>query len=447
MGKLTPVGAHRLTCDDCLKVMEKLPDNSVDSIVTDPPYGIGFLGAQWDSAVPGETFAREALRVLKPGGHLIAFAATKTVHRLAVAVEDSGFEIRDLISWLNWMGMPHSLDVSQAIDKQKHNRKQVLQVTRWIREARDAAGITNGDIDRAFGVNGMAGHWTSIKSQPSVPHLDQVPQLLELLKISKLPTKINKLLIEINAPAGEVSADWYDREITGKHAVGHGMALYTNKHTDSDLEYKAKVRRDKASSAAAQRWQGWGTALKPCQEPALLARKPFEGSVADNVQEHGVGGLNIDACRHPEGDPGWPGPQSMNLDAVQRQQTTPGVAFSAAAPGHVQNTFDERGRWPGNIYQCPKPPASEKGAGVMHPTVKPVMLMRWLARLVTPPGGTILEPFAGSGTTLVAGHAEGFKIIAVEREPEYCDIITERMRQVAPDMNIERLKGFEDGET
>jgi site-specific DNA-methyltransferase (adenine-specific) len=137
----------------------------------------------------------------------------------------------------------------------------------------------------------------------------------------------------------------------------------------------------------------------------------------------------------------------MNLDAVQRQQTTPGVAFSAAAPGHVQNTFDERGRWPGNIYQCPKPPASEKGAGVMHPTVKPVMLMRWLARLVTPPGGTILEPFAGSGTTLVAGHAEGFKIIAVEREPEYCDIITERMRQVAPDMNIERLKGFEDGET
>lgn len=440
---------HWVACGDCIEVMAKLPPNSVDSIVTDPPYGIGFLGKDWDEAVPGDAFAKAALRVLKPGGHLIAFAATRTVHRLAVALEDAGFEVRDMIAWVQWMGMPHSLDISKSIDKLKHHRAEVLEVCTWVREAREAAGLTNKDIDDAFGFNGMAGHWTSKTSQPLVPYLEQVPKLLEVLGVEDPPPRIRKLLLDINAPEGQPGRNWWKREVTGQHAIPHAMKMYLSKHeasaplsvhTDGGNE-----RRDNAASNEARQWQGWGTGLKPAQEPAVMVRKPFAGGVTHNVLEHGVGALNIDACRHLEGDTAWPGPQAMNHDAIQRQQSTPTVNFSGAAPGHIQPTFDERGRWPANLYQCPKPPPSEKGAGVNHPTVKPVGLMRWLVRLVTPPGGTVLEPFAGSGSTLVAAEAEGFRVIAIENVPTYCDIIKARMAQVAPELEALRRGKAETG--
>ena len=341
VGEVVEVGRQKVICGDCIETMKELEENSIDAIVTDPPYGIGFMGKGWDCSVPGEDFAREALRVLKPGGHLIAFAATRTVHRLTVSLEDAGFEIRDLISWLQWQGFPKSMDISKNIDNE----------------------------------------------------------------------------------------------------------------------------------ADAKKWQGWGTALKPSHEPAVLARKPVEGTVAENVLRYGTGGLNIDATRIPFGDESWPGPQGHeDLEAKQRQQSTPTVNVRSTSPGMVYDMFKDSGRWPGNLYYCPKPARAEKelgcdelnpktgaeatdrnegtaglkspraGAGRTasevrnyHPTVKPVRLMRWLLRMVTPPGGVVLEPFAGSGTTLVASELEGLETIGIEREPEYVDICRARVEGVIDD--------------
>jgi hypothetical protein len=195
----------------------------------------------------------------------------------------------------------------------------------------------------------------------------------------------------------------------------------------------------------AKKWEGWGTALKPSHEPAVLARKPLKGTVAENVLRYGTGGLNIDATRIPFGDESWPG----STDELE--------------------TSSDLGRWPGNIYYCPKPARAEKELGCdelqgksreevtgrkvgsagqqharsgltrqgemgnHHPTVKPVRLMRWLLRMVTPPGGVVLEPFAGSGTTLVASELEGLETIGIEREPEYVDICRARVEGVIDD--------------
>jgi len=367
-GEVVKLGNHTLHCGDCIEVMRGLEDNSVDSIVCDPPYGIGFMSKDWDCEVPGDEFAQEAFRVLKPGGHLIAFAACRTVHRLMVNVEDAGFEIRDLISWLQWQGFPKSLDVSKAIDK--------------------AAGI-----------------------QPS--------------RVTDNPT-------------GSLG--------------GFGDAGWNN--TPRQLHY------DTPTTPEAKQWSGWGTALKPSQEPAVLARKPLEGTVADNVLKWGTGGLNIDGCRIPYGDISWPGPQEgsggWNGDPAGLNGAIYGTYSGKGGPRPVD------GRWPANIYHCPKPSRSEREKGCeelpvssredvtgrkagsagqkharsgmtrtgevknIHPTVKPTNLMRWLVRLVTPKDGIILEPFCGSGTTLLAAELEGFNCTAIEREPKYCDIIRAR---------------------
>ena len=368
-GDVVTIGRHTLHCVDCMELLRSLPDNSVDSICTDPPYGISFMGKGWDVAVPGDKWAAECLRVLKPGGHLIAFAATRTVHRLMVSLEDAGFELRDLIGWLQWQGFPKSHDASKAIDALHGAEREVL------------------------------GH-------------------------------------------GPV-----------KKTVSHCMSNSgQNKIGARKTFYGAPVSED------VKRWHGWGTALKPAHEPAVLARKPLEGTVAENLLKHGVGALNIDGCRIAYEDPAWPGPNGPTglqpyTRTVQQRES------QAANHKHVNYTDHDLGRWPANIYHCPKPSRSEREAGCdeleprnpgfgsqslkgishtiqgprlgnNHPTVKPQTLMRWLSRLITPPGGTLLEPFAGSGTTMVAAEREGFVCIAAEMEPAYCDIIRARLTHV-----------------
>ncbi|QDP51609.1 MAG: putative modification methylase [Prokaryotic dsDNA virus sp.] len=336
-GDVIELGRHVLHCGDCIETMRGMPENSIDAIVTDPPYGIGFMSKNWDVAVPGEDWARECLRVLKPGGHLIAFAATRTVHRLTVAVEDAGFEIRDQIAHIQYQGFPKSLSV---------------------------------------------------------------PAQLE--------------------------------------------------------------------GSDAQRFEGYGTALKPAFEPAVLARKPLSGTVAANCLEWGTGGLNIDGCRYAYGDPAWPGPGDRPPAVPQRDNLRYSMGDGAGRNGERLDV-PELGRWPANIYACPKPSRSEReqgceelpgrtgaeaverkegtagldnpraGAGRTasevknyHPTVKPIRLMRWLVRLVSPPAldgvpPVVLETFGGSGTTIVAAELEGVRCIGIEMEPSYCDIIRARL--------------------
>jgi DNA modification methylase len=368
-GGFYQIGGQQVACGDCVEVMRGLPANSIDSIVTDPPYGIGFMSKDFDSPSKmlgqmstgheqrgafayGGTHSRgyadndneifqawserwltEAFRVLKDGGHIIAFAATRTVHRLTVAVEDAGFEIRDQLGWCYYSGFPKSLNISKQIEEED---------------------------------------------------------------LSKL-------------------------------------------------------------------WEGWGTALKPAYEPCVLARKPIaEKNVASQVLKTGTGAINIDACRFAYGDPCWIGPQ----DPVGPRSTA-GYQTGGFVGGKLTNpisTVDPQARWPANLYQCPKPSRSEREEGLedleaiagfdavnrkegsagvdnpragagrtagevknFHPTVKPVNLMRWLIRLVTPPNGLVLEPFLGSGTTGVASSLEGFRSIGIEKEESYADICLQRI--------------------
>ena len=439
---------------DCLDVMRTLPDCSVDSVVTDPPYGIGFMGKVWDHQAireaverdhatrkslgpdsdsrPGraaprsssafgdaaiiagpvtgglpfqqwcESWARECLRVLKPGGHILAFGGTRTSHRLACGVEDAGFEMRDSIAWLYGSGFPKSLDVSKAIDKAAGAQRKAVGPNRWAEKgtAQDF-GIVNDD------------GW-----QPS-PRTDTAP-----------------------------------------------------------------------ATADARTWQGWGTALKPAFEPVVMGRKPLIGTVAANVLAYGTGALNIDGCRvageaqpfgngtkrsagimgeseprgawAPTASGRWPANVVLDDTQAAALDRQSGTLTSGANPTRrgADKFRDAYGDFTGQEECTPargadsggasrffptfryeaKAPTSERPrvGGVAHPTVKPVDFMRWLVRLVTPPGGVVLDPFAGSGTTAEACVVEGFRCITIEREAAYLPLIMARL-----DKPIARVLGVE----
>ena len=336
----------RLINGDCLKILRAMPDNSIDSAVIDPPYGLGkvpdprvllrqwldgeeyaakgggFMGQKWDAFVPGPRLWSELARVLKPGAHAVIFAGQRTADVMGIALRLGGFEIRDLGAWQTWQGFPKSLDV--------------------------------GD--------------------------------------------------------------------------------------------------------------GRGTALKPCLEPWILARVPFAGTVADNVKRWGTGAINIDACRYGYGDPAWPGPgdeqaarSNASGDRGHCESRSRRSDFALTA-----GSFDPGGRWPANVYACPKPSTAEREAGCeglkkaptditgrkpgsagqnharagmtgnrmrgnAHPTVKPIQLIRWLQRLVTPRDGVTLDTHCGSGTSLIAAHLEGLRAIGCELSPDYCTIARARL--------------------
>ena len=322
---------------DCLDILKTMPDESVDAIVTDPPYGLSFMGKKWDYDVPSEDIWRECLRVLKPGGHLLAFAGTRTQHRMAVRIEDAGFEIRDMIAWLYGSGFPKSHDVSKAIDKAAGAEREVI------------------------GVAGKSGS-------------------------------------ERNSMAGDFAGGEY---------------MATAPATD-----------------AARQWRGWGTALKPAMEPVTVARKPLIGTVAENVLAHGTGAINVDGSR--VGD-----------------EVLPAAIAGQAKIGTFERglmiTPERTGRWPANVvhdgsdepvallgdaarfFYCAKAAKKDRCKGNNHPTVKPTDLMRYLVRLVTPPGGVVLDPFMGSGSTGKAAKLEGFGFIGIEREAQYVEIARARI--------------------
>ena len=392
-----------LYAGDCIEVMRQMPEASVDAIVTDPPYGLEFMGRDWDGfGTPlgfqtwTESWAREALRILKPGGHLLAFAGTRTYHRMASGVEDAGFEIRDCIAWMYGSGFPKSLDVSKAIDKAAGAEREVIG-SKLGRPgmAKDGSNQRNG-FDAAFGGDSSGAMAT-----------------------------------DITAPA----------------------------------------------TPEAAKWQGWGTALKPAFEPIVVARKPLIGTVAANVLEHGTGALNIDACRigtdsicssgqgiksgannfigggkdtqPPSVHIGrWPANIALDETAASILDQQSGVSTSTAKPRN-NNDFESvsKGAEKANttfghedtggasrFFYTAKASRHDRNAGGLadntHPTVKPTELMRWLIRLVTPPGGIILDPFGGSGSTGLAARAENTRCILIEREPEYLNIIRDRLSQL-----------------
>jgi DNA modification methylase len=548
---------------DCLDVMASLPDASIDAVVTDPPYGLEFMGKEWDAPwrttgdvvtdpadVGGfqdgnggnpysrsrirfgigagfqqwcEQWATECLRVLKPGGHLLAFGGTRTWHRLACAVEDAGFELRDSIAWLYGSGFPKSLDVSKAIDKANGRKfEDRYALGRHIKEQREAAGLTRADVNAWFGYRDGCEHWE--RQDPAgarVPTLADWQVLRDRLGLSDE----HLLLIE--------------REEAERAVVGASAWTNSAKHfvPGEDHTQRLQLNITAPATPAARQWQGWGTALKPAFEPIVVARKPLAGTVAGNVLAWGTGAINVDGCRVESSTPvqkgagsygfaddrthgyvlgagreyqsagRWPTNVVLDGDAADELDRQSGTSVSRASAGRngrdeaeatwgLRRTADEvRGhddsggssrffpvfryeakaptaerprvkaegggngrqnyggykvkacdecgrRWPSNEPQpCGhdawtwQEPLDREPDTVAHPTVKPLALMRWLVRLVTPPGGTVLEPFAGSGTTAEACVIEGFRCIAIEREAAYLPLIVARLtKPIQPDL-------------
>jgi len=426
---------------DCLEVLRSLPDCSVDSVVTDPPYGLSFMGKRWDYDVPSVDVWTECLRVLKPGGHLLAFAGTRTQHRMAVRIEDAGFEIRDMIAWVYGSGFPKSLDVSKAIDKR--GGAQVAWFGPWFRQWRQVNGVTQKEVSALFPsktgrLTGCVANWELGFNMPT-------------------PEQFNLIRDRFDLPF--TSIEEAEREVVGQHQTdmgGLGGERLGQKGGDITI----------AATPEAKQWQGWGTALKPALEPITVARKPLIGTVAENVLQHGTGAINVDGGR---------------VGTEERITNWSGTANYKVSEPKI-GTTTATGRWPANFihdgseeatdllgasarfFYCAKASKADRdegceklqersagecvdrvegsagmespraGAGRTsgsrnhHPTVKPTDLMRYLCRLVTPPSGIVLDPFMGSGSTGKAAMLEGFAFVGIEREAEYIDIAKARIQ-------------------
>ena len=443
---------------DCIDVMRSLPDCSVDAVVTDPPYELGFMGKGWDAS--GIAYNSEvwenAYRVLKPGGHLLAFGGTRTWHRLAVAIEDAGFEIRDSIAWMYASGFPKSLDVSKAIDKRRDDAEEAAEVARFLCRHNTLGTLSefrehlNASIvgDRHSG--GSAQGWTTETTTGAVkPRVPTWKQWIALKELLQLDDAMDAEVWRLNGRKGQPGEAWAEREITGQYEQPTAQQVWMQNYSDH-VALPPKERKDIPATPAAQQWQGWGTALKPAFEPIVVARKPLIGTVAENVLTHGTGALNIDGCRvgteqilnQPGGIPNGAG-NYVGTSKV-RDRTVPPTTATGRWPANVildesqAAELDKQSGGASRFFYCAKAPKRERPTSddVAHPTVKPLTLMRYLVRLITPPAGTVLDPFAGSGTTIEAALLEGFNTIGIEREADYLPLIQQRIDRVGDQLSL-----------
>jgi hypothetical protein len=405
----------QLHLGNSLDVLPTLADASVDAIVCDPPYEIGIAGREWDRTGIAYNVAlwNECLRVLKPGGHLLSFGAPKTYHRMACAVEDAGFRIIDQLDWIYTHGKPKGTDLARAIDRRRDDREQVLQVTAWLKTARDASGMSNRDLNRILGwpADGHAQHFTTQGVAAAVPTVEQWQQLREALGFDD--TEIWPTVAEQNARKGTVGAAFAQREVISQRTEAPRTGgLYGG--------YSGEVVKSLPHSDQAQRWAGWNTTLRPAHDPILLARKSTGyDSLVGGLLRHGVGGLNVAAC--PASGGGYTPNVLLGHDCPP----------SGCLPGcPVREVGDNARAFP--IFRLEtRTPAAERVEvdGVRHDTPKPLALMRWLVRLVCPPGGTVLDWAAGSGTTLLAARDEGMHAIGIELHEPHARICAHRLSE------------------
>ncbi len=485
----------------CVDVMRTMDACSVDAIVTDPPYNLEFMGKGWDKYASPKAFqawceewAVEALRVLKPGGHLVAFGGTRTWHRLACGVEDAGFELRDSLAWLYGSGFPKSLDVSKAIDARATindgTKRRIALVAEVIRTHREAKGLERAEVSRAVVGTPSGACWNWEHQQ--LPSVEMWPAIKLTLDI---PDKFDGLIEGDRAQF--IAAE---REVMGERVVPLGHAFAGPTYGGDSSGQTVNITAPATPEAAE--WAGFGTALKPGFEPVVMARKPFPGTVAANVLEWGTGALNIDATRIESDRPAqeytvkrlkpgatlnrtggnwrpddpdaptfsgstpsgrWPANVILDEDAANELDQQSGTLTSgkAAAGGHIRSATSGvgiygggKGLWQeagsaGELYgdkggasrffliappdgprfkYSAKAPKSERPTvnGVSHATVKPLAVMRWLARLITPPGGTVLDPFGGSGTTMEACLLESFRSVIIDQDAEYLPLMAAR---------------------
>lgn len=524
-------------CGDCLAVLGGMADDSIDAVVTDPPYGLSFMGKKWDYDIPCVDIWRECLRVLKPGGHLLSFAGTRTQHRMACAIEDAGFEIRDMIAWVYGQGFPKSHNIACKCGGGTVSYSHEKKVSRKPKAERQVHPVRNADVSSPLGSGEGRGQvLQSGLSEPGTSIERSVP--IEGAEGRAKPSMEGRS--DVLAEARELQADQVRSVPCGVSADGAEGRLCDGTPADNGAPVGAMPVTDGSgpsseprpagqpdgesgtirgqSGAQARRicqkcggvigFDGWGTALKPAMEPITVARKPLVGTVAANVLAHGTGALNIDGCRVGAGE----GRPLLVLDAKDTQNNAyAGRMDGTLAGGSKAAGETTLGRWPANLVHDGSDevlglfPHTKSGTGAIrksapgqfglggdgkpnieygdsgsaarffyaakaskrdrdegldgfeasqttfaagtglrnngdgtprnqtpsnknfHPTVKPTDLMRYLCRLVTPPGGTVLDPFMGSGSTGKAAVLEGFSFIGIEREAEYVEIAKARI--------------------
>lgn len=377
----------KLLLGDCLKRMQDLPDCSIDSIVTDPPYGISFMGKRWDYDVPSVEIWEQCLRVLKPGGHLLAFAGTRTQHRMAVRIEDAGFEIRDMIAWVYGSGFPKSLDVSKAIDKAAGATRETGPIDP-VRAGRLANQSGNYETEAGW----SAGNRKVTIDPPATPEAKQwqgwgtaLKPALEPITVARKPligTVTENVLTHgtggVNIDACRVATD----ELKGK--------VYNNK--GDALSWGGTYGKGVAYGNEQGRW------------PANLIHDGSDEVTGVFPQAKGQQGAV--SGKEPSGKT-----HTVYGQYQQRNKSTPRNDSGSAA----------------RFFYCAKANKKDRGKENTHPTVKPTDLMRYLCRLVTPPNGIVLDPFMGSGSTAIAAIRENFNFVGIEMLREHFETAKRRI--------------------
>lgn len=461
----TPNAAWDVRHGDVLSVLREFEDNTFDGVLCDPPYGLSFMGKRWDYDVPSTELWAEVLRVCKPGAPLVAFFGTRTYHRGVVRIEDAGWEIRDMLSWLYGSGFPKSLDVSKALDKSGGTDAATFKAE--LAEVVKRSGLSRKALDEACGFTMRFD--TPYSADPigwgvSLPSPEKWQKIAAVLRLDA--SRWQSLLDRV----------WRGRagaEIDGDDCRAFGQCY-------------ERTAKGEPVTDLAKTWNGYGTALKPACEPAVLARKPLEGTVAENVAKWGCGALAIDACRigfasEEDKASAFPG------GALTSRKVT-GGGLGCGQREHERGDFEARrsdaGRWPANVlldeeaaaildrqsgtltsgtkvpktrtrddkrdwrfkeggtcygdlggasrfFYCAKASKKERGEGNNHPTVKPIALCEYLAKLILPPSSStarILVPFAGSGSEMIGAYRAGWgSILGIEREAEYVEIARKRL--------------------
>jgi len=447
-----------ITHGKCQDVLKSVEANHYTTIITDPPYGLSFMGKKWDYEIPSIDIWEECLRVLKPGGTLLCFAGTRTQHRMTCNIEDAGFIIKDCLMWLYGSGFPKATDISKQLDKM--NGREFEPFQRYLKQKREEKGLNKSDIDRACNIKASCYIWEGDKTGQN--HLPTWKSYIIIKDILELDDRFDEVIKRIEA----------EREVIGqKKVMGKEDIKIFGKFKGGMQDITTPTTHE------AKQWSGYKShALKPAYEPIIMCMKPNNGTYADNAIKHGVAGINVDKSRvfrNSDDISGWsqsgskesenramsgknydreakpdtqgrfPANIILDEEAGKMLDEQSGVSKSS---GHVRhNTYPESmcygtGLNPANLkgindsggasrfFYCAKASKSERGEGNSHPTVKPPKLMEYLIKLAMPPeNGLLLDPFAGSGSTLIAAQNLGYKADGIEMSEEYYEIALARL--------------------